>query len=71
VLVQVSANLDKLSPSVVQDVIVIEKGLVKVRSFSREEYALYVLDILCRCGVILYDRINDFAKATARLASVA
>ncbi len=35
VLVQVSANLDRLFPSVVPDVIVIESGFAEVRAFTR------------------------------------
>lgn len=35
VLVQVSANLERLFPSVVQDVIVTEAGYAEIRAFSR------------------------------------
>lgn len=35
VLVQVSANLERLFPSVVPDVIVVESGFAEIRSFSR------------------------------------
>ena len=35
VLVQVSANLDRLFPSVVPDIILVEMGKARVRSFSR------------------------------------
>jgi hypothetical protein len=35
VLVQVSANLDRLFPSVVPDVVVTERGFAEVRAFTR------------------------------------
>lgn len=35
VLVQVSANLDRLFPSVVPDVVVSERGFAEIRSFTR------------------------------------
>jgi Flp pilus assembly protein TadG len=35
VLVQVSANLDKLFPSVVPDVVVLESGFAEIRAFTR------------------------------------
>jgi hypothetical protein len=35
VLVQVSANLDKLFPSVVPDVLVTESGYAEIRAFTR------------------------------------
>ena len=35
VLVQVSANLDRLFPSVVPDVVVTEEGLAEIRAFTR------------------------------------
>ena len=35
VLVQVSANLDRLFPSVVPDVIVSESGFAEIRAFTR------------------------------------
>jgi hypothetical protein len=34
-LVQVSANLDRLFPSVVPDAIVTERGLAEIRAFTR------------------------------------
>jgi hypothetical protein len=34
-LVQVSANLDRLFPSVVPEVIVIERGFAEIRAFTR------------------------------------
>lgn len=35
VLVQVSANLERLFPSVVPDVVVNERGLAEIRAFTR------------------------------------